>query len=53
MDVMKELTSQYDELSQLYPCLSKLAAIGLTIPLSSVNCERDFSIMNRVSNTTH
>ncbi|KAI4822899.1 hypothetical protein KUCAC02_008420 [Chaenocephalus aceratus] len=27
---------------------SKLAAIGLTIPVSSVNCERDFSTLNRV-----
>ncbi|KAM3838264.1 zinc finger protein 862-like [Diretmus argenteus] len=46
--VMRELASQYDELSQLYPCLSKLAAIALTVPVGSVNCERDFSTMNRV-----
>ena len=45
---MRELASQYDELGQLYPCLSKLAAIALTVPVGSVNCERDFPTMNRV-----
>lgn len=45
---MRELALQYDELGQLYPCLSKLAAIALTVPVGSVNCEHDFSTMNRV-----
>ncbi|KAK0151076.1 hypothetical protein N1851_007767 [Merluccius polli] len=47
LTIMGKLASQYDELGQLYPCLSQLAAIALTVPISSVNCERDFS-MNRV-----
>ena len=46
--VLREVASQYGELGQLYPCLSKLAAIALTVPVGSVNCERDFSTMNRV-----
>ncbi|KAG7276367.1 hypothetical protein CRUP_014399 [Coryphaenoides rupestris] len=46
--VMRELASQYDELGQLYPCLSKLGAIALTVPVGIVNCERDFSTMYRL-----
>ncbi|KAF3841518.1 hypothetical protein F7725_007380, partial [Dissostichus mawsoni] len=46
--VMQELASEVGEWGLLYPSLSKLAAIGLTIPVSSVNCERDFSTLNRV-----
>ncbi|XP_054483270.1 uncharacterized protein LOC129116382 [Anoplopoma fimbria] len=46
--IMTRLASQIDEWGQLYPGLNKLAAIGLTIPVSSVNCERDFSTLNRV-----
>lgn len=46
--LMQGLASEVGEWGQLYPSLSKLAAIGLTIPVSSVNCERDFSTMNRV-----
>lgn len=45
---MGKLSSQNDEWAQLYPSMSKLAAIVLTVPISSVNCERDFSTMNRV-----
>ncbi|KAJ8359386.1 hypothetical protein SKAU_G00159110 [Synaphobranchus kaupii] len=39
---------EYDELHHLYPNLSQLSAIALTVPVSSVNCERDFSIKNRM-----
>ena len=46
--LMQGLASEVGEWGQLYPSLSKLAAIGLTIKVSSVNCERDFSTMNRV-----
>ena len=46
--IMTRLASQIDEWGQLYPGLNKLAAIGLTIPISSVNCERDFSTLNRL-----
>jgi len=46
---MQELASDFDELKLLYPNLAQLSAIALTIPVSSVNCERDFSAMNRVS----
>ncbi|XP_058649491.1 uncharacterized protein LOC131550960 [Onychostoma macrolepis] len=42
------ISSQYDEWRQLYPSLSQLAAIALKVPISSVNCKRDFSVMNRV-----
>ncbi|KAK5859373.1 hypothetical protein PBY51_020933 [Eleginops maclovinus] len=45
---MEKLSSQNDEWAQLYPSMSQLAAIALTVPISSVNCERDFSMMNRV-----
>ncbi|KAL2078835.1 hypothetical protein ACEWY4_024579 [Coilia grayii] len=51
LNILKTLASQHDEWCQLYPSLSKLAAIALTVPVSSVNCERDFSTMNRVSIT--
>nr|XP_023853130.1 zinc finger protein 862-like [Salvelinus alpinus] len=44
---MTKLTSQFDEWGQLYPCLSQLA-IALTLPVSYVNCERDFSAVKRV-----
>ncbi|KAJ8351946.1 hypothetical protein SKAU_G00234220 [Synaphobranchus kaupii] len=46
--IMQELTSKYEEFGVLYPNLNQLAAIALTAPISSVNCERDFSAMNRV-----
>lgn len=34
--------------SSLYPCLSKLASIALTLPISTADCERGFSTMNRI-----
>lgn len=45
---MGKLSSQNNKWAQLYPLMSKLAAIALTVPISSVNCERDFSTMNMV-----
>lgn len=45
---MNDLSSKYEEFGVLYPNLCKLAAIALTVPLSSVNCKRDFSTMNMV-----
>ncbi|CAL8337679.1 unnamed protein product [Merluccius merluccius] len=48
MDQQHLMESEVGEWGQLFPLLSKLAAIGLTVPVSSVNCERDFSTMNRV-----
>ncbi|CAL8371345.1 unnamed protein product [Arctogadus glacialis] len=47
--LMQGLASEVGEWGQLYPSLSKLAAIGQTIKVSSVNCERDFSTMNRIT----
>ncbi|XP_036975521.1 zinc finger protein 862-like isoform X3 [Acanthopagrus latus] len=47
-EIMTLLASECDEWGQIYPLLSRLAAIALVIPVSSVNCERDFSTMNRV-----
>ncbi|KAM9354951.1 uncharacterized protein KZ484_013126 [Pholidichthys leucotaenia] len=46
--IMTMLACQNDEWGQLYPSPSQLAAIALTVPISSVNCERDISTMNRV-----
>lgn len=48
--IMEKLAAQIvgAEWGQLYPGLSKLAAIDLSIPISSVNCEHDFSTLNRV-----
>lgn len=45
---MSLLASECDEWGQIYPLLSRLAAVALVIPVSNVNCERDFSMMNRV-----
>ena len=47
LTAMTKLASQF-EWGQLYPCLSQLAEIPLTITVSSVNCKRDFSAMKRV-----
>ncbi|RXN12206.1 zinc finger protein 862-like [Labeo rohita] len=47
-ELLSLLASEFDEWANLYPCLSLLASIALVIPVSSVNCERDFSTMNRV-----
>ena len=33
-----------------YPLFTKLCAIALTIPMSSVECERAFSLQNRIKN---
>ncbi|CAB1425946.1 unnamed protein product [Pleuronectes platessa] len=48
LEVMQELASDFVQLKLLYPNLAQLSAIALTIPVSSVNCERDFSAMNRI-----
>ncbi|XP_060768482.1 zinc finger protein 862-like [Neoarius graeffei] len=48
LEVLTAMASGYEELHLLYPNLSLLSAIALTIPVSSVNCERDFSAMNRI-----
>ena len=48
-ELLTLLASEYDEWLDLYPCLSLLASIALIVPVSSVNCERDFSAVNRVS----
>ena len=48
-ELLTLLASEYDEWLDLYPCISLLASIALIVPVSSVNCERDFSAMNRVS----
>lgn len=34
--------------SSLYPTLSQIASITLTLPLSTADCERGFSTMNRI-----
>ncbi|XP_056267618.1 uncharacterized protein LOC130191903 isoform X1 [Pseudoliparis swirei] len=47
-EVMQLLASEKDEWAEIYPNLCLLASAGLVIPVSSVNCERDFSTMNRV-----
>ncbi|XP_073718948.1 zinc finger protein 862 isoform X2 [Misgurnus anguillicaudatus] len=47
-ELLSLLASEFDEWANLYPFLSLLASIALVIPISSVNCERDFSTMNRV-----
>ncbi|CAL8241370.1 unnamed protein product [Gadus morhua 'NCC'] len=47
-ELLTLLASEYDEWLDLYPCLSLLASIALIVPVSSVNCERDFSAVNRI-----
>ncbi|KAK5924626.1 hypothetical protein CgunFtcFv8_017222 [Champsocephalus gunnari] len=47
-EIMQLLASEKDEWSEIYPNLCLLSSVGLVIPVSSVNCERDFSTMNRV-----
>ena len=37
-----------EELCRMFPILAKLAAIGLLLPLSTVDCERGFSTLPRV-----
>ncbi|XP_030293896.1 zinc finger protein 862-like isoform X2 [Sparus aurata] len=48
LQLMQEMASEFEELHGQYPFLSQLSAIALTVPVSSVNCERDFSAMNRI-----
>ncbi len=48
LNIMMKVVSQNDEWGQLYPCLNQLAASELTVAISSVNPERDFSTMNGV-----
>lgn len=36
------------ELQDMFPNLSKLAAIGLLMPMSTVDCERGFSALSRI-----
>ena len=45
--VMVDLAER-DELRTLYPNLSKLAAMGAVIPMSTVDAERGFSAVNRI-----
>ncbi|KAK1901792.1 Zinc finger protein 862 [Dissostichus eleginoides] len=47
-EIMQLLASEKDEWAEIYPNLRLLSSAGLVIPVSSVNCERDFSTMNRV-----
>ncbi|XP_071060695.1 uncharacterized protein [Pseudochaenichthys georgianus] len=47
-EIMQLLASEKDEWAEIYPNLCLLSSVGLVIPVSSVNCERDFSTMNRV-----
>lgn len=46
-DVMEAMSSD-SSLSSLYPYLSKIASISLTLPVSTADCERGFSTMNRI-----
>ena len=36
------------ELKVMFPNLSKLATIGLLLPMSTVDCERGFSVLSRI-----
>ena len=40
--------SAHSSFSSLYPTLSKLASIALIIPVSTADCERGFSTINRI-----
>lgn len=46
-DVMSTLSAN-TTFSSLYPTLSKLASIALVVPVSTADCERGFSTMNRI-----
>ena len=46
-NVMSTLSTD-STLSSLYPSLSKIASIALSIPVSTASCERGFSTMNRI-----
>ena len=41
------------ELSIVFPNLTKPAAIGLLLPVSTVNCERGFSSLTHVKTDLH
>lgn len=43
---MQLLASENDEWAEIYPNLCLLEATQLLTPVSSVNCERDFSTVN-------
>ena len=45
-ELMSRLTGT--ELQDMFPNLSKLAAIGLLMPMSTVDCERGFSALSRI-----
>ena len=38
--------------SSLYPTLSKIASISLTLPISTADCERGFSTVNGIKTDT-
>ena len=46
-EVMAAVSSN-GSFSSLYPCISRLANIALTLPVSTADCEREFSTMNRI-----
>ena len=46
-DIMSTLSAN-TTFSSLYPTLSKLASIALIVPVSTADCERGFSTMNRI-----
>ena len=46
-EVMAAVSSD-GSFSSLYPCISRLASIALTLPVSTADCERGFSTMNRI-----
>ncbi|MED6278946.1 hypothetical protein CHARACLAT_029251 [Characodon lateralis] len=48
VEVTQELAFDCDELKLLYPNLGLLSVTALTVSVLSVNCERDFSAMNRI-----
>jgi hypothetical protein len=48
-ELMHKLTSN-GQLQDMFPNLSKLAVIGLIVPMSTADCERGFSTLARVKN---
>lgn len=47
--IIQQLASEFNEWANIYPGLSLLAAVALVFPVFSINCKREFSAMNRVS----
>ena len=41
------------EIQAMFPNLSKLAAIGLLLPMSTVDCERGFTALSRIKTNLH